>query len=112
MLGVIPTIIGLVVLGVLVLGVSGMVRKATQKTDRRFADVAHQASVLRQRITQGQMTEAECKAQMQDLMIPGTDGRWWMVGYKTGAWYAHDGANWVRAEPPGFGKASAPSSGR
>ena len=111
MLGVIPTIIGLVVLGVLVLGVSGMVRKATQKADRRFADVAYQAGVLRQKTTQGQMTEAQCKAQMRELMIPGTDGRWWMVGYKSGAWYAHNGANWARADPPGF-KASAPGSGR
>jgi len=104
MLGVFEIAIALVVLGILALGVSGMVRKATKKADRRFADVAYQASVLRQKTTQGQMAEAECKAQMRELMIPGADGRWWMVGYKTGAWYAHDGSNWVRAEPPGFGK--------
>jgi len=107
MVGGIEIILGLaalIVLGSLVLGISGIIRKASQKPERRFADVAHQASVLRERATQGQITEAACKAQMQDLMIAGADGRWWMVGYKTGAWYAHDGTHWVRAEPPGFGK--------
>ena len=108
---IVVILVALVVLGILALGVSGMVRKALKKTDRRFAEVAHQASVLRQQTTQGQITEAACKAQMRELMIPGTDGRWWMVGYKSGAWYAHDGSNWVRAEPPGF-KAGAPGRGR
>ena len=93
----------LVVLGILALGVVGIIRKASRNPERQFAGVAHQASVLRQRTTEGLMTEAECKAQMRELMIPGTDGKWWMVGYQSGAWYAHDGSGWVQAQPPGSG---------
>lgn len=104
--------VALLVLVVVILGIVGIIQNASRKPDRRFSAVAHQASVLRQSASQGLLTDAECKAQMCELMIAGTDGKWWMVGYKTGAWYAHDGSDWVRAEPPGFKSGAASSRGQ
>jgi hypothetical protein len=101
----------LIILGILALGVVGIVRKANLKPEGLFAEVARQAGVLRQQAAEGLLSEDQCKARLRELMIPGTDGRWWMVGYKTGVWYAHNGAGWVRAEPPTSGKSGAMDTG-
>ena len=112
LLTVLLVVVALAVLGILAMGVVGIIRKAMHKPERQFARVAQQASVLRQGAAQGLMTEAECKAQMRALIIAGTDGKWWMVGYKTGAWYADDGSGWAPANPPGFRPGAGGSGGR
>ncbi len=48
----------------------------------------------------GALSEAEFKAQLENLMLQDERGRWWMIGYETGQWYYHDGAKWVRSDPP------------
>jgi hypothetical protein len=65
-----------------------------------FADVERQVKVLRRQVTDGLLTEDECKTRMRDLMVEDAAGNWWMVGYETGEWYRHDGNDWVRADPP------------
>jgi len=90
----------LVVLGIVTLGVVGIIRKAINRPARRFAEVERQAVVLRQQLAQSLISDAECKARMRELVIAGPDGRWWMVGYRTGSWYAHDGTGWTPAAPP------------
>jgi hypothetical protein len=98
--GPIEIIIVAVILGLLVWGLSRAFRKKDPRLARRFADVERQADILRRQITSGRMTESEGKARMRELMIAGPDGRWWMVGYRSGAWYRHDGSDWAQAEPP------------
>jgi hypothetical protein len=49
----------------------------------------------------GTLSEADFKAQLENLMLQDEQGRWWMIGYETGRWYVHDGQQWIRAEPPG-----------
>ena len=49
----------------------------------------------------GELTGAEFKAQLQDLMVQDEQGDWWMIGYETERWYRHDGTSWVQSDPPG-----------
>jgi oligopeptide transport system substrate-binding protein len=65
-----------------------------------FSKVEAEFQRLKRQFEAGALTEAEFKAQLQNLMIQDEQGRWWMIGYETGQWYYHDGTKWVRGEPP------------
>lgn len=56
---------------------------------------------LKARFEAAELTEAEFKAQLQDLMVQDEQGNWWTIGYETERWYRHDGTSWVQADPPG-----------
>jgi len=67
-------------------------------------DTSHSESDYRRLKAQfeaGALSEADFKAQLENLMLQDEQGRWWMIGYETGRWYVHDGQQWIRAEPPG-----------
>lgn len=66
-----------------------------------FSQVEKEVAKLRQDLAAGRLTEEQFKARLRELMVEDADGNWWMVGYETGEWYHHDGADWVRADPPG-----------
>jgi hypothetical protein len=65
-----------------------------------FQQAGEQFKQLRARLDSGQLTEADFKAKLQDLMVQDEQGAWWMIGQATGQWYRHDGTGWVRADPP------------
>ncbi|MBC8249086.1 MAG: SHOCT domain-containing protein [Anaerolineales bacterium] len=65
-----------------------------------FAQVEIKFKELKRKYDTGAITEAEFKAQLEELMIQDEEGRWWIIGYETGQWYYHDGEKWVQAEPP------------
>jgi hypothetical protein len=65
-----------------------------------FARVEAEFGQLKAQFARGDLTEAEFKAQLEELMIEDEGGRWWMLGYETGQWYVHDGEQWVQQEPP------------
>jgi hypothetical protein len=69
--------------------------------DPGFARVELQAAVLRQDLAAGRLTEPQFKEKLRELMLQDAQGHWWMVGAESGGWYRFDGANWMRAEPPG-----------
>ena len=56
-----------------------------------FSRVAAEFSKLKIQFDAGALSEADFKARLQDLMLQDEQGRWWMIGYETGQWYAHDG---------------------
>lgn len=66
-----------------------------------FASVEQEFVDLKARFESGSLTEADVKAQLEDLMIADEQGRWWIIGFETGEWYVHDGEKWVQQEPPG-----------
>lgn len=55
---------------------------------------------LKARYDAGQISEERMRAALSDLMVQDEQGRWWVLGYETGAWYVHDGEKWVTGEPP------------
>ena len=64
-----------------------------------FSQVAAEFQRLKAQYDAGTLSEADFKAQLQDLMIQDEQGRWWMIGAETGQWYVHNGEKWERGEP-------------
>jgi hypothetical protein len=65
-----------------------------------FKQADEQFKQLKARFATGELSEAKFKAALEDLMVEDESGHWWMIGYETGRWYLHDGADWVLANPP------------
>ena len=65
-----------------------------------FARLEAEYGRLKAQFERGALTEADFKAQLEELMIEDEQGRWWILGYETGQWYVHDGEQWVQQEPP------------
>ena len=65
----------------------------------------HQAEAeykrLKTRFRAGELTEAQFKAALRDLMVQDERGDWWLIGHRTERWHRHDGDQWVEANPPG-----------
>ena len=66
-----------------------------------FKQAEERFEALKSKFAEGTLSEADFKAQLEELMIQDEKGGWWMIGYETGQWYRNDGEDWVRAEPPG-----------
>jgi peptide/nickel transport system substrate-binding protein len=55
---------------------------------------------LKMQFEEGELTEAEFKAHLEELMVQDEEGTWWMIGYETELWYRHDGTEWMQTDPP------------
>jgi hypothetical protein len=73
-----------------------------------FARVEAEFRRLKAQFEKGSLAEADLKAQLEELMIEDEQGRWWVIGYKTGEWYVHDGEKWVQQELPTAAAKAAP----
>lgn len=69
-----------------------------QYTDK-FAQVEEEVARLRQELAAGRLTKEQFKARLHELMVQDEQGTWWMIGFKTGGWYRHDGTDWVPDQP-------------
>ena len=56
----------------------------------------------------GLLSDEEFLAEVEKLSLQDSQGRWWMIGAKTGKWYVSREGEWVQAEPP----RAAPSAER
>jgi len=56
----------------------------------------------------GLISDEEFQAELEKLSLQDEQGRWWMIGAKTGKWYVSQEGEWVEAEPP----RAAPSAER
>ena len=65
-----------------------------------FAEVERQATIIKQQMRDGILSEEAGKQRLRELMIEDATGNWWIVGLQSGEWYRYDGANWVRDIPP------------
>jgi hypothetical protein len=65
-----------------------------------FREVETEYRQLRNQLDAGQLTEADLRARLEELMLEDNQGRWWIIGYETGLWYVHDGEQWVQGVPP------------
>ena len=48
----------------------------------------------------GLLSDEEFRAEVEKLSLQGEQGRWWMIGAKTGKWYVSQEGEWVQQEPP------------
>jgi len=73
-----------------------------------FSRVEAEFRRLKAQFEKGSLTEADFKAQLEELMIEDEQGRWWVIGSKTGQWYVHGGEKWVQQDPPTAAAKAAP----
>jgi len=55
---------------------------------------------LRSAHAAGKVTDADFEAQVNQLKVQDSNGRWWQLGVRTGEWYFNDGQKWVKGKPP------------
>jgi len=55
---------------------------------------------LKERYTQGKISQREFIDTLKQLRIKDESGRFWMIGAQTGRWYYFDGNDWIQAKPP------------
>ncbi len=65
-----------------------------------FFQVERTFAELKAQYEAGDLSEEEFKAQLQELMVQDEQDRWWIIGYKSGLWYYHDGQQWIQDDPP------------
>jgi len=63
---------------------------------------------LKGRHAGGLLGDEEFLPELEKLSLQDSQGRWWMIGAKTGKWYVSREGEWVQAEPP----RAAPSAER
>jgi hypothetical protein len=65
----------------------------------KFKETEEKYKELREKLTRGEVTTEQMKADLMRLMVQDETGKYWMLGGKTGKWYIHDGNRWNEADP-------------
>jgi hypothetical protein len=76
-----------------------------------FGDAEREYRNLKKQFAAGQLSEADFRARLENMMIEDDQGKWWSIGYETGKWYYHDGEQWVRGDPPAEKSTTTPAAG-
>jgi len=66
----------------------------------RFREVEETFVLLRDKFVNRKISEREYVDSLKRLRIKDEEGRFWMIGARTGKWYASDGGEWTEAKPP------------
>lgn len=66
----------------------------------RFREVEQTFALLRDKFNDRRISEREYVDGLKQLRIKDEEGRFWMIGARTGKWYTSDGGEWVEAKPP------------
>ncbi len=65
-----------------------------------FRDVEISFQALRRQFRSKEISRREFIDRLKKLRLRDSEGRFWMIGAKTGKWYYFDGRAWVKADPP------------
>lgn len=65
----------------------------------KFRATETQYNELKERHQRGELDAQEVKAELKRLMLQDEDGKYWMLGGKSGKWYVHDGNQWQESDP-------------
>jgi len=68
--------------------------------EEQFKDAEKSFEELKIRFRQGDISRREFINRLKKLRLKDNDGRFWMLGVKSGKWYYLDGKEWIQAEPP------------
>ncbi len=69
-------------------------------TGSTFRDVEIAFHGLRRQYRRREISRREFIDRLKKLRLRDEQGRFWMIGARTGKWYYFDGRDWVRADPP------------
>ncbi|MCB0166159.1 MAG: hypothetical protein KDI79_18145 [Anaerolineae bacterium] len=59
-----------------------------------FAEVERNVERLNQQLSAGMINQQIFRMHLIEMIDFAEDGYFWMIGYKTGLWYRHDGTQW------------------
>lgn len=65
----------------------------------KFKQTEARYNELREKIGRGELTKEQMKDELMRLMVQDENGRYWMLGAKTGNWYVRTGNQWKAADP-------------
>lgn len=68
--------------------------------DAKFKDVEAVFNRMKRRFRNGEISQREFIDSLKQLRIKDEEGRFWMIGAKSGKWYYFEGKNWVQSSPP------------
>jgi len=66
----------------------------------QFREVEETFALLRDKFNDRTISEREYIDSLKQLRIKDEEGRFWMIGARSGKWYTSDGGEWVEAKPP------------
>ena len=66
----------------------------------QFRDVEETFALLREKFNDRRISQREYVDSLKQLRIKDDEGRFWMIGARSGKWYAFEGGDWVEAKPP------------
>lgn len=64
-----------------------------------FAKVERTVEGLNQQLSAGMIDRHALRTHLIEMIDFAEDGYFWMIGYQTGLWYRHDGAEWLVDNP-------------
>jgi ribosomal protein L40E len=73
----------------------------------QFREVEASFSRLKERFSEGRISQREFIDSLKQLRIKDDKGRFWMIGAQSAKWYFFDGNDWVQAKPPSFSERKA-----
>ncbi len=65
----------------------------------KFKEIEQKYKELKERLNYGTIGPADVKKELKKMMVLDDDGKYWMIGAKTGKWYIHDGTDWREGNP-------------
>jgi len=75
--------------------------------DTKFKEVEVVFSRMKRRFREGEISQREFIDSLKRLRIKDEEGRFWMIGPKSGKWYYFEGKDWVQSSPPSIGEKKA-----
>jgi len=67
--------------------------------EQLFREIEARYKELKNRVDQGKLTADSFKQELKKMMIQDPEGRYWMIGGKTGGWYIYENNAWKTANP-------------
>ncbi|MCB0193873.1 MAG: hypothetical protein KDJ65_18125 [Anaerolineae bacterium] len=64
-----------------------------------FSEVEHNVEQLNHQFSLGEFDKNTFRSRLLEEIDFAEDGYYWMVGYKSGLWYRHDGTQWQVDNP-------------
>ena len=73
----------------------------------KFKDVVNKLESLKKDFRQKKISRTDFIQRLKSLRLKDEEGRFWMIGAKSGDWYYYDGEGWIQSTPPSLQEGKA-----
>ena len=67
---------------------------------KKFKDVEETFEQLKRKFRLREISRQEFIEQLERLRLKDEEGRFWMIGVRSGKWYCFNGVDWIQSDPP------------